>query len=162
MKLQRLFSVTTLIVTILGLFSSFGSEGQIPTLKKSSATKLVIVYERIHIGVDDPTEITIRAVNDEGIIDTSRDDLLQLNVTPFSYQTCRAELSTYTLRLKNGTATAVLVGEAMEMVKLTVTWKDDKSELRSNTITIQTGNFEGQGTLINYNEKQQQKPEVQK
>jgi hypothetical protein len=142
-KLQRVFSVTTLIVIILGLISSFGSEVQIPTLKERSATKLVIVYERIHIGVDDPTEITMRAVNDEGIIDTSRDDLLQLNVTPFSHLTCRAELSAYTLRLQNGTATAVLVGEAMEMVKLTVTWKDGKSELKSNTITIQIGNFEG-------------------
>jgi len=141
-KSQRLFSVAVLIMVMSGIAYCLASEFKIPTLKEPGTTKLMIVYECIHVGVNDPAEITVRAVDDEGIIDTSRDDLIQLNITSLSYPNCRAELSTSTLTLKNGTVTVILTGQAMEMVKITVSWKEGESELKPNVAILQVGSFE--------------------
>ncbi|MEM3003788.1 MAG: hypothetical protein QXO25_00010 [Candidatus Bathyarchaeia archaeon] len=140
-KAQRLFS----IIILLGIISAVAPnvatkvEFQAPTPTATGATRLMIFHEGYNIELGRPTELTVRAVNEEGLVDTSRDDLVQLNITSLSYMSTRSELSPTTLRLQNGSATAFLIGRATEMVRITAEWKDGRSELKSALVVLNVG-----------------------
>jgi hypothetical protein len=101
------------------------------------------VLERVHVGVDDSKEITIRAVDKGGVIDRSRNDLLKLNLTSLSRGNTLTKLNVYELRLENGSANAFLTGPISDLVKVTVTWEEGKSKLEPGEALIQVGSFEG-------------------
>ncbi|MBS7623152.1 hypothetical protein KEJ39_05700 [Candidatus Bathyarchaeota archaeon] len=140
-KAQRLFS----IIILLGIISAAAPgvvtkvEFQAPTPTVTSATKLMILHEGYNIELGKPTELTVRAVNEEGLVDTSRDDLVQLNITSLSYMSTHSELSATTLRLQNGSATAFVIGRATEMVRITAEWKEGRSELKSALVVLSVG-----------------------
>jgi hypothetical protein len=142
-KIQRVFSIALLIAIALVISSSFWSEVRFASSNEQGASRLIIVLERVHVGVDDSKEITIRAVDKGGVIDRSRNDLLQLNLTSLSRGNTLTRLNLYEVRLENGSANVFLTGPISDLVKVTVTWKEGKSKLESGEALIQVGSFEG-------------------
>jgi len=142
-KIQRVFSIALLIAIALVISSSFWSEVRFASSNEQGANRLIIVLERVHVGVDDSKEITIRAVDKGGVIDRSRNDLLQLNLTSLSRGNTLTRLNLYEVRLENGSANVFLTGPISDLVKVTVTWKEGKSKLESGEALIQVGSFEG-------------------
>ncbi len=142
-ELQRVFSAVILLAIIVMITSHLTSGLEIGTTREPGATRLIIVYERAHVGVGESKEITIRAVDNDGVIDTNRDDLVEVRATSINYKNCLARLDASTIKLQNGTATVTLMGTAMEALRLTVIWKEGRSELRSGETLIQVGSFEG-------------------
>lgn len=140
-KAQRLFSVVVLLGLVTAIAPQLASkvEVQFPTPTISGATKLMIFQEGYNIEPDRTVELTIRAVDEEGSVDTDREDLVELNITSLSYITTRSELSSTTLKLQNGTATVLFTGHATEMVRVTANWKDGKSELKPGMLIIHVG-----------------------
>ena len=69
-EIQRIFALTVLIVVVLVTFSSW-SEFRFPTPNGQGASKLIIVLERVHLGVDDPIEIMIKAVDKARALEVS-------------------------------------------------------------------------------------------
>ncbi|MCJ7761337.1 hypothetical protein MUP59_09395 [Candidatus Bathyarchaeota archaeon] len=136
-KIQRIFALAVLIVVVLATFSSW-SEFRFPTPNGQGASKLIIVLERVHLGVDDPREIMIKAVDKAraGSIDISRNDLLQLNLTSLSHGNTLTKLNVYELRLENGSANVFLSGPTAGVVRVTVTWKEGKSKLEPGEALI--------------------------
>ena len=141
-KIQRIFALTFLIAIVL-MTLSFWSDFRLTTPNNHSASRLIIVLERVHLGVDDPREIMIKAVDNGGNIDKSRNDLLQLNLTSLSHGNTLTKLNAYNLRLENGSANASLSGPTADLVMVTVTWKEGKSKLEPGQALIQVGSFEG-------------------
>ncbi len=141
-KIQRIFALTILIVVVLVTFSSW-SEFRFPTPNDQGANRLIIVLERVHVGVDDSKEIAIRAVDKGGVIDRSRNDLLQLNLTSLTRGNTLTRLNLYEVRLEDGSANVFLTGPISDLVKVTVTWKEGKSKLEPGEALIQVGSFEG-------------------
>jgi hypothetical protein len=135
-RLQRVFSAGILLIIILMIsphtFVIRETEG-------TAATKLLIVYEKIPVKVNVPKKLIIKAVDDKGRIDRSRDDLVELNLTSLSFPKPVAKLSQYTLRLVNGTATVTLIGPLKEMLLITVDWRDGMTRLESHSIFMQVG-----------------------
>ena len=82
--------------------------------------------------------MTIRVVDNDGAIDTSRKDVVELNAT-LSYGNSRSEPSVTTLRLQNEVAKVTFIGHLEETVSTTVNWKDGKQELKLEMITIHVG-----------------------
>lgn len=140
-KAQRIFSVVVLIFIAATIAPQLSSEikVQVPTPQETGATKLMIFHEGYNIEQDRTVELTIRAVDNDGTIDTSRNDTVELNATSLSYLTTRSELSATMFSLQNGTATVSFTGHAQEMVRITASWKSGKSELKPGMITIHVG-----------------------
>lgn len=135
-KLQRLFSAGMLLIIIIMICPCVIN---IPPTEGKGATKLLIVYEKIPVKVDVPKKLIVKAVDDKGRIDKSRDDLIELNLTSLSFPKPVAKLSQKTLKLVNGTATVTLIGPLKEMLLITVNWKDGKTHLESHAILMQVG-----------------------
>lgn len=135
-KLQRIFSAGILLIIIL-MVSPYLIH--IPETEGTGATKLIIVYEKIPVKVNVPKKLIVKAVDDKGRIDGSRNDLIELNLTSLSYPKPLAKLSQHTLNLVNGTATVTLMGPLKEMLLITVLWKEGKTNLESHSILIQVG-----------------------
>jgi hypothetical protein len=140
-KVQRIFSIAVLVVIIVAVVPRLSSEVavQVPTPKETGATKLMIFHEGYNVEQDKTVELTIRAVDNDGTLDTSRNDTVELNATSLSYAKSRSELSATTLKLQSGVAKVTFIGHAQEMVRMTVNWKNGKSELKSGMITIHVG-----------------------
>jgi len=142
-KLQRLFSVSLLVSIILlmapHLVAQVEMKVQAPTQEVTRATRLMIFHEGYNIELERPTELAVRAVNDEGIVDPTRNDLVELNITSLSYLVSQTKLSTATLRLQNGTGTVTLIGYAMEVIRLTAASKDAKSEIKPAVTILNVG-----------------------
>ena len=141
--IQRVFSIALLIAIALVISSSLWSEVRFASPNEQGANRLIIVLERVHVGVDDSKEISIRAVDKGGVIDRSRDDLLQLNLTSLSRGNTLTRLNLYEVRLENGSANVFLTGPISDLVKVTVTWEEGKSKLEPGEALIQVGSFEG-------------------
>ncbi|MBS7623263.1 hypothetical protein KEJ39_06275 [Candidatus Bathyarchaeota archaeon] len=142
-RLQQTVSAS-LLSAILVIIASQSMLGvKIGGTKELGATRLIIVYERVHVGVGEHKDITIRAVDDDGVIDRSRDDLVDVEVASLNQKGCLARLDASTVRLLNGTASVTLTGATMEMLRLTAIWREGRSELRSGETLIQVGCFEG-------------------
>ena len=142
-RIQRVFSLALLIVIALVISSSFWSEIRFASPNEQGANRLIIVLERVHVGVDDSKEIAIRAVDKGGVIDRSRNDLLKLNLTSLTRGNTLTRLNLYEVRLENGSANVLLTGPISDLVKVTVTWEEGKSKLEPGEALIQVGSFEG-------------------
>ena len=142
-RIQRVFSLALLIAIALVISSSLWSEVRFASPNEQGANRLIIVLERVHVGVDDSKEISIRAVDKGGVIDRSRNDLLQLNLTSLSRGNTLTRLNLYEVRLENGSANVFLTGPISDLVKVTVTWKEGRSKLEPGEALIQVGSFEG-------------------
>jgi len=135
-KLQRIFSTGILLIIIL-IVSPYLIH--IPETEGTDATKLIIVYEKIPVKVNVPKKLIVKAIDDKGRLDRSRDDLIEFNLTSLSYPKTIAKLSQHTLNLVNGTATITLMGPLKEMLLITVLWKEGETSLESYSIFMQVG-----------------------
>ncbi len=140
-KLQRLVSVLILIGIIVGLspYLSEGFEKSIPEEQDPTATRLLFVHEGYQVELEREWHLIIKAVNDNGTIDPTRDDLVEINLTSISYLKTRSEIEATEVRLQNGTATVHFIGHAQEVVRVTVTWKEGKSELKPAMVMLNVG-----------------------
>ena len=132
-KLQRLIAIFVLIGLIVAVapHMSEGIERSIPEKQDPTATRLLFVHEGYQVELEREWHLIIKAVNDNGTIDPTRDDLVEINLTSISYMKTRSEISDTKVRLTNGTATVHFIGHAQEVVRVTVTWKEGKSELNT-------------------------------
>ena len=138
-KLQRLISILVLLAIVLSLSPHISSSVEIPEETPLEATRLLVAHEGYQVELDKPWELYIKAVNDQGLLDTSRDDLIEIEVKSISYMESRSEISATSLRLQNGTATIIFIGHAQELVSVTANWKEGKSELKSGMVTLHVG-----------------------
>lgn len=100
----------------------------------TGATRLILVYEKIPVKVNVPKKLIVKAVDDKGRLDVSRNDLIELYLTSLSFPKPMAKLSQHTLNLVNGTATVTLSGPLKEMLLITVDWKNGKTHLESHAV----------------------------
>jgi hypothetical protein len=135
-KLQNIFSAGILLIIISMVGPHFI---HISETEETGATKLIIVYEKIPVKVNVPKKLIVKAINDKGRLDESRNDLIELNLTSLSYPKPMAKLSKHTLNLVNGTATVTLSGPLKEMLLITVDWKNGKTHLESHAVLMQVG-----------------------
>ena len=135
-KLQRIFSAGILLTIIL-MVSPYLIH--IPETEGTGATKLIVVYEKIPVKVNVPKKLIVKAINDKGKLDKSRNDLIEFNLTSLSYPKSIAKLSQHTINLVNGTATITLIGSLKEMLLITVLWKEGETSLESYSIFMQVG-----------------------
>lgn len=140
-NLQRLISIFVLIGIILAIAPhiSEGIERSIPEKQDSTATKLLLVHEGYQVELNREWHLIIKAVNDNGTVDPTRDDLVGINLTSINYLKTRSEIETTEVRLQNGTATVHFIGHAQEIVRVTVTWKEGKSELEPAMVMLNIG-----------------------
>lgn len=140
-NLQRLISIFVLvgIITAIAPHISEGIEYSIPEEQDPTATRLLFVYEGYQVELEREWHLIIKAVNDNGTLDPTRDDLVEINLTSISYLKTRSEISATKVRLQNGTATVHFIGHAQEIVRVTVTWKEGKSELKPALVMLNVG-----------------------
>ncbi|MGB6680685.1 MAG: hypothetical protein WBF08_05090 [Candidatus Bathyarchaeia archaeon] len=138
-KVQRLVSILVLLGMTLALAPYISSGVEMPEEKPLGATRLLITHEGYQVELDKPWKLYIKAINDQGLIDTSRDDFIEIDVKSISYMESRSEISAKSLRLQNGTATIIFLGHAQELVSVTANWKEGKSELKSGMVTLHVG-----------------------
>ena len=140
-KIQRLISIFVLvgIITAIAPHMSEGIERSIPEKQDPTATKLLFVHEGYQVELEREWHLIIKAVNDNGTVDPTRDDLVEINLTSISYMKTRSEISDTKVRLQNGTATVHFIGHAQEVVRVTVTWKEGKSELEPAMVMLNVG-----------------------
>ena len=112
---------------------------QFSETEETGATRLIIVFEKTPVKVNVPKKLIVKAVNDKGRLDESRNDLIEFNLTSLSYPIPMAKLSQHRLNLVNGTTTVILSGPLKEMLLITVDWKNGKTHLESYEILIQVG-----------------------
>ncbi|MFC1505593.1 hypothetical protein ACFLQ6_00825 [Thermoproteota archaeon] len=135
-KLQRIFSAGILLI-IISMVSPHVIV--ISETEDASATRLIIVYEKTPVKVNVPKKLIVKAVDDKGRVDLSRNDQIELNLTSLSFPKSMAKISQHTLNLVNGTASVTLSGPLKEMLLITVDWKNGKTHLESYEILIQVG-----------------------
>lgn len=140
-KLQRLISILILVGIIVAIAPhlSKGIERSIPEEQNPTATRLLFVHEGYQVELEREWHLIIKAVNDNGTVDPTRDDLVEINLTSISYLKTRSEIEATTIRLQNGTATVHFIGHAQEVVRVTVTWKEGKSELKPAIVMLNVG-----------------------
>ncbi|MCW4042388.1 MAG: hypothetical protein NWE90_01525 [Candidatus Bathyarchaeota archaeon] len=140
-KLQRLISILILVGIIVAIAPhlSKGIERSIPEEQNPTATRLLFVHEGYQVELEREWHLIIKAVNDNGTVDPTRDDLVEINLTSISYLKTRSEIEATTIRLQNGTATVHFIGHAQEIVRVTVTWKEGKSELKPAIVMLNVG-----------------------
>ena len=103
------------------------------------ATKLIIVASTTFIPLDKPVELTIKAVDDIGKLDSTRNDIVELSLTSVSYDNPSAHLTTKKIRLIDGVGSVYIQGEVPEVVDITVQWKEGKSSLESYKLHLFMG-----------------------
>ena len=137
-RIQRVFSIALLIAIALVISSNFWSEIRFASPNEQGANRLIIVLERdFHVGVDDLKYMTIKAVDQNGAVDKSRNDLVQLNLTSLSHEHTSTKLSVNELRLENGSANVSISGPVADLVKVTVSWKEGRSRLEPGETLVQ-------------------------
>ena len=112
-----------------------------PETDSTTATQLIIVYEKLPVKIDIPKKLIVKAVDDKGRLDRSRDDLIEFNLTSMSYPKPIAKLSQYRMKIVNGTVTVDLIGPVKEVLLITVNWKDGKTSLKSYEILMSVGGY---------------------
>ena len=101
------------------------------------ASKLVIVKPS-EIPIGSEVELTIKAVSDEGLLDTNRDDLIKIYLDPDSHaQIGYPKPSTIIwsdsllVKLEDGLAKVKLRDPEFERIRIYVVWIEGKSQLES-------------------------------
>ncbi|WP_455280338.1 hypothetical protein [[Eubacterium] cellulosolvens] len=131
-KSFAVFSIILLTALVLIITLSF-----IP--QDSQATKLVLVASTTFIPLDKPVKLTIKAIDDAGKVDTTRNDIVELNLTSVSYDKPSAKLTTKKIQLIEGVGSVHIQGEVPEVVDITVQWKEGKSPLESSKLHLFMG-----------------------
>jgi hypothetical protein len=126
-------SVAVLYLVLLLFFAvSFGMNW-VDVLKTDvKATSLYLATDKQVINLGEKLRITIMAVDDDGNIDSSRNDFVEISINPES----RAILSQSKVKLENGRAYVTLVDEHQETIVLTARWANGSSSLRDDVILI--------------------------
>jgi hypothetical protein len=126
-------SVAVLYLALLLFFAvSFGMNW-VDVLKTDvKATSLYLATDKQVINLGEKLRITIMAVDDDGNIDSSRNDFVEISINPES----RAILSQSKVKLENGRAYVTLVDEHQETIVLTARWANGSSSLRDDVILI--------------------------
>jgi len=140
-KIQRIFSFVILLSIILAVAPhlSEGIERSIPEEQDPTATRLLLVHEGYQVELEREWHLIIKAVNDNGTIDPTRDDLVEINLTSINYLKTRSEISATKVRLQNGTATVHFIGHAQEVVRVNIIWKEGESELKPAMVMLNVG-----------------------
>ncbi|WP_455280340.1 hypothetical protein [[Eubacterium] cellulosolvens] len=109
------------------------------------ASKLVIVKPS-EIPVGSEVELTIKAVNDDGLLDTKRDDLVNIYLDPNSHaQIGYPERSnniwsdSLSVKLEDGLTKIKFVDPEFERIRISVEWIEGKSQLNSVEIQLYVG-----------------------
>jgi len=126
-------SVAVLYLVLLLFFAvSFGMNW-VDVLKTDvKATSLYLATDKQVINLGEKIRITIMAVDDDGNIDSSRNDFVEISINPES----RAILSQSKIKLENGRAYVTIVDEHQETIVLTARWANGSSSLRDDVILI--------------------------
>jgi hypothetical protein len=131
---------------ILGMFSVAGyyvltTPEEIPI----DASKLVIVKPS-EIPIKSEVELTIKAVNDDGLLDTKRDDLVKIYLEPHSHAQIgyfeRSNIiwsDSLSVKLEGGYAKIKLVDPEFERIRISVEWIAGKSQLDSIEVQLYVG-----------------------
>ena len=135
-KLKRKILALFVIISVIGL-AVIIANFVIP--RETQATKLVVAASTTFIPLDKPVKLTIKAVDDRGKIDSTRNDVVELSLTSTSYSKPSAQLSIKKIQLKKGTGSAYIQGEVPEVVDITVQWKKGKSQLESYKLQLFIG-----------------------
>jgi hypothetical protein len=107
--------------------------------RDSQATKLVVVASTTFIPLDKPVKLTVKAIDDAGNLDTTRNDIVELYLTSVSYDKPMAQLTAKKIQLMDGIGSAYIQGEVPEVVDITVQWKEGKSPLESSKLHLFMG-----------------------
>lgn len=83
-----------------------------------TATRLRIVVDNPLVNVGEEIRITMMAIDDDGYLDSSRNDLVEISTNTES----KARLSQSRVYLENGKAYVILVDDNEESVVITVRW----------------------------------------
>ena len=109
------------------------------------ASKLVIVKPS-EIPLGSEVELTIKAVNDEGLLDTKRDDLVKIYLHPNSHaqigysKTSKIIWSdSLLLKLENGLRKIKLKDPEFERIRISVEWIEGKTQLDSVHVQLYIG-----------------------
>ena len=130
---------------LLGIFSLVTYYALMNPGPRIEASKLVLLgpseYTR---GV--VTELTIKAVDNEGIVDTNRSDLIRISLDPSSHaQLGFSDLSgttwstSLTIRLEAGQRKVTFLDKQDEKVRVAVEWREGKSPLKPDAIELNSG-----------------------
>ena len=110
------------------------------------ASKLVIFKPSgaLHLGSE--AELIIKAVSDEGLLDSSRDDLVKVYLSPDSHAQLGYSDRSITIwhnslisKLEKGQLQIKFIDKHMERVYISVEWLEGKSPLESNMIELYPG-----------------------
>ncbi len=104
----------------------------LPFGARPQATSLRLIVDRPQVSLGETVQISILATSDDGRLDSTRDDLVEISVNPES----RARLSESRVNLTRGRVQVTLIGEYAEPVVVTVTWISGRSTLRGDSALI--------------------------
>jgi hypothetical protein len=93
-------SFTIFIIILLTTLVSIITLSFIP--QDSKATKLVVVASTTFIPLDKPVKLTLKAIDDAGNVDATRNDIAELNLTSGSYGKPSAKLTAKKIQLIEG------------------------------------------------------------
>jgi hypothetical protein len=109
------------------------------------ASKLVIVKPS-EIPIGNEVELTIKAISDEGLLDTKRDDLIKIYLEPNSHaQIGYSETSkiiwsdSLSVRLEHGLTKIKFIDPEFERIRISVEWIEGKSQLDSIEVQLYVG-----------------------
>lgn len=141
MLLERYVSkrvIVAVVATVLVVLAvaSISSWSLSQTVK---ATKLLVVAPTSFIDLGEPTELTIKAIDDLGNLDTVRNDQVKLSLKPVSYNKVMSELSSTSVTLQNGIGSVYISGNVPEVVDVVATWQDGPSPLKSSAVRLFVG-----------------------
>jgi len=130
---------------LLGLFGLVTYYALMNPVPRIEASKLVLLglseYSR-----DVVAELTIKAVDNEGIVDSSRSDLIRISLDPsshaqlgFSDQSGTTWSSSLTTRLEAGQRKVTFLDRQDEKVRVAVEWLEGKSPLKPAVIELYSG-----------------------
>lgn len=109
------------------------------------ASKLVIVKPS-EIPIGNEVELIIKAISDEGLLDTKRDDLIKIYLEPNSHaQIGYSETSkiiwsdSLSVRLEDGLTKIKFIDPEFERIRISVEWIEGKSQLDSVEVQLYVG-----------------------
>ncbi len=131
---------------LLGMFSVAFYYVLTPTEEiPIEASKLVIVKPS-EIPVRGEVELTIKAISDDGLLDTERDDLVKIYLEPNSHapigysETSNIIWSdSLSVKLEDGFAKIKFVDPEFERIRISVEWIEGKSQLDSVEVQLYVG-----------------------
>lgn len=102
------------------------------------ATRLMMFFPPMTLRIEG--KISVKAMTDEDIIDTTRDDLVELSINPESKTHFKNGEKTVKLQLTKGEADVeISTGDRVETAVFRATWISGKSQLQSLMVVMPVG-----------------------